>query len=120
MLLFGLAMMFWGGPLVTLLYGHQYAGNGLVVTILAFNLAVFVVAFLFSRALFAIERADVDFVVNFVALFIMLTLGLWLVRVLGPLGAALGWLGANLATSGVKAGAFLRLQARISGGQAAD
>ena len=74
MLLFGLAMIFGGGPLVTLLYGHQYAGNGLVVTILAFNLAVGVLAFSFSRALFAIERADVDFAVNFAALFVMLTL----------------------------------------------
>lgn len=118
MLLFGLAMMFGGGPLVTLLYGHQYAGNGLAVTILAFNLAVSAVAFSFSRALLAIERADLDFVVNLLALFIMVTLGLWLVRLLGPLGAAFGLLGANLVTSGAKAGAFLRLPARISGGQA--
>jgi O-antigen/teichoic acid export membrane protein len=117
MLFFALAMMFGGGPLVSLLYGHQYAGNGLVVTILAFNLVVSVVAFSFSRALFAIERADVDFVVNFVALFIMVTLGLWLVRLLGPLGAASALLVASLVALAVRAGAFLRLPARISGGQ---
>jgi O-antigen/teichoic acid export membrane protein len=117
MSLFGLAMMFGGGPLLTLLYGHQYVGNGLVVTILAFNLAVSAVAFAFSRALFAIERADLDFVVSFLALFIMVTLGLWLVRRLGPLGAAYGLLGANLATLVVRAGVFLRLPAGISGGR---
>jgi O-antigen/teichoic acid export membrane protein len=106
MLFFCVAMTFLGGPLVTLLYGHQYAGNGLVVTILVFNLAVSVVAFSFSRALFAIERADVDFVVNFVALFIMLTLGLWLVRSFGVAGAAFGLLIANTAASGVRYVAF--------------
>jgi hypothetical protein len=62
----------------------------------------------------------VDFLVNFAALFIMLTLGFWLVRALGPLGAALGLLGANLVTSVVRAAAFLRLPAHISGKQEAD
>ena len=117
MLLFGLAMMLLGGPLVTLLYGPNYAGNGLIVAILAFNLTVSVIAFSFSRALFAIERADVDFIVNFVALFVMLTLGLWLVRSLGVLGAALGLLIANAMASGVRVGVFLKLPACTSGGQ---
>jgi O-antigen/teichoic acid export membrane protein len=112
MLLFGLAMIFRGGRVVTLLYGHQYAGNGLVVAILAFNLAVSAVAFSFSRALLAIERADVDFLVSFVALFIMLTLGLWLVRSFGIPGAALGMLIANTAASGVRAFAFMRRAGR--------
>jgi O-antigen/teichoic acid export membrane protein len=115
-----LVMFFWGGRLIGLLYGRQYAGNNLVVSILALNLLVTAVAFSFSRALFAIERADVDFLVNFAALFIMLTLGFWLVRALGPLGAALGLLGANLVTSVVRAAAFLRLPAHISGKQEAD
>ena len=61
----------------------------------------------------AIERADLDFLVNFAALFVMVTLGFWLVRAFGPLGAAIGLLGANLATSAVRAGVFLRLPARF-------
>jgi len=115
-----LVMIFWGDRLIALLYGRQYAGNGLVVAILALNLLVTAVAFSFSRALFAIERADLDFLVNFAALFMMVTLGLWLVRALGPLGAAFGLLGANLVTSAVRAGAFLRLPTPISVGQEAD
>jgi O-antigen/teichoic acid export membrane protein len=115
-----LVLMSWGGRLIALLYGRQYAGNGLVVAILALNLLVTVVAFSFSRALFAIERADVDFLLNFAALFIMVTLGLWLVRSLGPLGAALGLLGANIVTSAIRAGAFLRLPVLIPDGQEAD
>ena len=109
MLLFCVAMTFLGGSLVTLLYGHSYAGNGLVVAFLAINLAVSIISFSFSRALFAIERADVDFAVNFVALFIMVTLGLWLVRSSGAVGAAIGLLIANTAASGVRYIAFRTL-----------
>jgi O-antigen/teichoic acid export membrane protein len=110
-------MFLWGGRLVALLYGRQYAGNGLVVAILAFNLLVNAVAFSFSRALFAVDRANVDFLVNFAALFIMVTMGFWLVRAFGPLGAAFGLLAANLVASSVRARAFLRLPVRISAGQ---
>jgi O-antigen/teichoic acid export membrane protein len=116
-LVFGLAMVFGGGLLVTMLYGHRYAGNGLVVTILAFNLAISAVAFSFSRALYTVERPDVEFVVNLVGLFMMLTAGLWLVRSFGILGAALGLLVTNTTASGLRVGAFLRLPARVSGGQ---
>ena len=91
------------------MYGRQYAGHSLIVSVLALNLLVSAVAFPFSRALFAVDRADLDFLVNFTALFIMLTLGLWLVRAFGPLGAAWGLLGANFTTSVVRAAAFLRL-----------
>ena len=62
--------LFSGSPLVTWIYGEQYAGNGWIVTIfLAFNAGVNAVAFSFSRALLAIERADIDFLINFTALF---------------------------------------------------
>ena len=69
---------------------------------LASNLLVSAAAFSFSRALFAIDRADLDCLVNFTALFIMVTLGLWLVRAFGPFGAALGLLGASFATLAVE------------------
>ena len=115
-----LVMFIWGDRLLTLLYGRQYAGNSSIVAILALNVLVTAVAFSFSRALFAIDQAHVDFLVNFAALFIMITLGLWLVRAFGPLGAALGLLGANIVTSAIRAGAFLRLPVLILSGQSAD
>jgi O-antigen/teichoic acid export membrane protein len=114
-----LVLVFEGGRVVTLLYGRQYAGNGIVVTVLALNLLIAASAFSFSRALMAIERADLDFLVNFAALFMMVTLGFWLVRAFGPLGAAFGLLAANFVTSAVRAGAFLRLPLLISEGQGA-
>ena len=86
-------MIVWGGRIIALLYGRQYAGNNLVVAILALNFLVFAASFSFSRALMAIERADLDFLVNFAALFIMVILGFWLVRAYGTLGAAIGLAG---------------------------
>ncbi len=105
-----LPLLFWGGRLIALFYGRQYAGNSLVITVLALGMLVSAPAFSFSRALYAIERADLDFLVNFAALFTMVTTGFWLVRAYGPLGAAFGLLAANFATSVVRAAAFLRLK----------
>jgi O-antigen/teichoic acid export membrane protein len=119
-LLLCLVLIVWGGRLITLLYGRQYDGNNLAVAILAVNLLVTAAAFSFSRALFAIERADLDFLVNFAALFIMVALGFWLVRAYGTAGAALGLLAANFVTSAVRAGVFLRLPVRSFGDREAD
>jgi O-antigen/teichoic acid export membrane protein len=113
--LLALALILWGDRFIALLYGHRYAGNGLVVSILALNVLVIAVGFSFSRALFAIERADLDFWLNVAAVLIMSTIGLWLVRTYGPLGAAFGLLTANFVTSAVRAGTFLRLPVHISG-----
>jgi O-antigen/teichoic acid export membrane protein len=109
-----LVLMLWGGRFIALLYGHRYAGNGAVVAVLALNILITAVGFAFSRALFAIERADLDFWLNVVTIFIMVTLGLALVRAYGPLGAAFGLLGANLVTQTIRAGAFLRLPVPVA------
>jgi len=111
---FCVALLLFGGFLVVFLYGDKYAGNGLVVSILALNLLISTVAFSFSRALFAMERADVDFVVNFVALFIMLSLGLWLVKAFGPLGVACGLLAGNTAATAVRYIIFSRFVRSVS------
>jgi O-antigen/teichoic acid export membrane protein len=107
-----LVLMLWGERFVTLLYGSRYTGNGLIVGVLALNLVAGVLGFPFSRALLATERARADFLLNLVALFIMLTLGLRLVQTHGALGAAIGLVGANFATSLVKAGIFMSFRAQ--------
>jgi O-antigen/teichoic acid export membrane protein len=109
-----LIMIFWGDRLVGLLYGSRYTGNSRVVAILACNLLLSAILFAYSRALFAIERADLDFALNFAAIFIMLTLGLWLVKLHGPLGAALGLMVAGGVTSILRVGAFLKLTSGTS------
>jgi O-antigen/teichoic acid export membrane protein len=109
-----LALILCGGRLISLLYGSQYAGNSGVIAILALSVLISAPAFCFSRALYACERADLDLLGNLAALFVMLTLGVWLVRAFGPLGAAFGLLGGNIATSALKAGTYLRIQNRNS------
>jgi len=111
---FCVALLIFGGSLVVIIYGDKYAGNGLVVSILALNLLVSAISFSFSRALFAIERADIDFAVCFVALFVLLTLGLWLVKAFGPLGVACGLLTGNTAASVVRYSLFCRLVRPVS------
>ena len=115
-----LVLFIWGDRLVILLYGRQYAGNGLVIAVLALNALVTAVAFPFSRALFAVDRAKVDFLVNLAALSIIVTLGLWLVQAFGPIGAAFGLLGANVVALAVRVGAFLRLPILVPNGMEAD
>lgn len=107
-----LVLIIWGDRFVGMLYGHQYMGNMAVVAVLACNLLVTAIAFAFSRALFAVERADLDFRLNFAAIAIMATLGLWLVRSYGPLGAAVGMLTAIVVTSVVRVAVFLMLPVR--------
>jgi O-antigen/teichoic acid export membrane protein len=110
--LLSLALVMWGGRLIALLYGHSYAGNGVVVAVLALGIPITAVGFLFSRALFVIERADLDFWFNVVSIFIMVTLGGWLVRTYGPLGAALSLQAALVVGCVVRATTFLGLAVR--------
>jgi len=107
-----LVLVIWGDRLVGMLYGSQYMGNGLAISVLAFNLPIVAIAFTFSRALFAIERADIDFWLNLIALLMMATAGIWLVRSYGPLGAALGTIGATIIPSCARVAVFLRATAQ--------
>ena len=118
-MVFCLALWLFGDRLVVLVYGAQYAGNGLVVAVMALNLVVSASVFAFSRGLFAIERTDVDFTINTVALGLLLTVGIWLVRSFGPLGAALGLLLTNSVMSAVKCTVFSLLVRSSARSQAA-
>lgn len=96
-----------GDTLLPLLYGKKYSGHGTVVFLLALNLIASGVSFPFSRGLFVLERADIEFKTTFVPLLILFTCGLWLVRLYGPMGAALGLLMANIASVLVRGAFFL-------------
>lgn len=108
MSLLSLLFALFGNSLVTLMYGKAYEGHGVVVAILAINLAVSALTFPFSRGLFALERADLDFRIN-VAVVLSLLPGIWLVRTFGLPGAALGLLAANSVSVILRGFAFNRL-----------
>ncbi len=95
-----------GDPLMVFLYGTKYTGNGTVVFVLALSMVAASLAFAFSRALFVLERADIDFKVNIVPLVVLFTFGIWFVRSYGPLGAAYGLLLANIAATVVRFASF--------------
>jgi len=97
-----------GGPAAGLVYGAQYAGTGAVVATLGLNMLLLALAFPLSRALFVVERANVDFAINLLAPALMLTLGVFLVRSMGPLGAAATMLLGNAAGLVLRYAAFRR------------
>ena len=88
-----------GGSLVVVVYGDKYAGNGLLVSILALNLMVLNISFSLSKTLIVMEHAKVEFAANFVALFVLLMLGVWLIKYFGPVGMAFGILAGNITFS---------------------
>lgn len=95
MLVFSAVLFVIGDPLVVLIYGDEYAGSGLALFVLSLNLLALMLAFNVSRGLFAIERADADFMVNFIPLAVLLTAGVALAREHGVMGAAHGLALAN-------------------------
>lgn len=101
-------LLFFGGFLVNIFYGGQYGGNHLVVLVLAFTIPCSALEFILSRAFFALGRPDLDFWTSLTSLFILISAGLWLVRSLGPLGAAYAMVLTNLASSILKYLALFR------------
>lgn len=119
---FCLLLIFFGEQLLVLIYGEQYAGNGMVISLLSLNLLALAATYAISRAFLAIERSDLFFIANFVPLFIMLTIGLLLVKNYGPLGVAEALLIGSAVTSIVMFMLFAKVlrEARKKKNDAAD
>jgi O-antigen/teichoic acid export membrane protein len=103
-----LALLGWGGVLVAKMYGGAYAGNSIAVSLLAINLLLSALAFPCSRGLFVLRLAKVDLVVNLIAIALLFTVGLQLVRWYSVTGAALALTLSNAATLGIRILAFSR------------
>jgi O-antigen/teichoic acid export membrane protein len=99
-------LLFFGDRLLTFVYGARYDGLGVVVGLLGLNVLVTALRFPVSRALFVLERSDLDFKVNGIALAFLLFPGLWLVQGQSAAGAALSLLLANVIVSACKVIAY--------------
>ena len=110
---FTIAMYFFGDQLVSAIYGAKYAGNGTLVVLLSLNATILTVGFAVSRGLFALQLADIDFYVNFVALACFVLFGIALVRSIGPIGAALAQIATNALATSVRTVAFMRASKRL-------
>jgi O-antigen/teichoic acid export membrane protein len=101
-----------GEWMLGLVYGEAFAAGAPVMTVLAINLTLLALAFVFSRGLFAIERADLDFQVNFIPLVLLFAAGIPLVREYGIKGAAWALCLANGVALCCRMAAFLIAQPR--------
>jgi O-antigen/teichoic acid export membrane protein len=91
-----LGLTFWGGSLMVLIYGSEYAGQGWVVAVYGWAVVAAGVAFPISRALFAKERTDLDLGGSAASVISVSSGGLFLVYTFGPLGAAASALLSNV------------------------
>lgn len=101
-----IGFMFFGGKVVALVYGSDYAGNGPVVMLLAVNVGMLAFRFLFSRALFVMEHSRTDFVMNAAGAPILVILGMCLTIFYGIVGAAAGLAAGNFLVAMMKFIAF--------------
>lgn len=108
-------LYFAGAPLLGLIYGEAYIGGASVLFVLSINLTLLALAFVFSRGLFALERADLDFRVNFIPLAVLFAAGIPLVRDHGIRGAAWALCLANGVALSCRMAAFLLAQPRKGG-----
>ncbi|PWB82115.1 MAG: hypothetical protein C3F08_00460 [Candidatus Methylomirabilota bacterium] len=101
-----------GNWIAIFIYGGKYAGLGLEIGVLTLSFFVTAVSMPLARSLQAMERPDVDFVVNLFPLLVMILVGIPLVKSLGVVGAACGLLAGNLVAAGARALALWRLTKR--------
>jgi O-antigen/teichoic acid export membrane protein len=111
-------MLLFGGEVLRLMYGAKYADHGLLVGVLSLCQLTLALTIPTNSALSAIERPDVGLKCSLLALGCMLTLGLWLVKEMGPLGAALGLLAGNVVISTYRWVVFRRICLRAAAGGA--
>ena len=98
-----------GGWLVATTYGDPYSGNGLAVTLLLANFSVLSFDFCFSRGLFILERADIDFKINIVPVVVVFLIGISMVQGAGVAGAAVSMLLGNTAALTLRVVSFFRV-----------
>jgi len=113
------ALLFWafGERLIVLVYGSEFSGLGDLVFVLALAVAAMGTAFPYSRALFVLDRANLDFTANLIPIAVLVTLGLAFTQRFGALGAASSLLLANVLAASVRYALFTHVASRKTGSQ---
>jgi O-antigen/teichoic acid export membrane protein len=102
-------LVLFGNVAVVFLYGEKYGGYALVVALLAIDLLSSPLRFSLSRALFSMNRADLDTATNIIPFVVLLIAGLWLINHHSVVGVAVSILLGNVAVTVVKLSVFLKL-----------
>ncbi len=112
------AVIVFGGDVLVMLYGLEFAGNGVVVSVLATVIFVWAVGVSAAHGLKAVERPDVNFKAGVLGVAMTVPLAIVLVGSLGVLGVALGALVGRFVELAVRGTSFIRLVAPASFGGA--
>jgi O-antigen/teichoic acid export membrane protein len=86
--LYSLLLICCGDWIVSVIYGHEYTGNGVIVATLAVAQLAAALAMPVGFGLMAIENSRAIMISSLIALFITVICGVWMVRSFGVLGAA--------------------------------
>lgn len=114
-----LAMCFYGDHVAVLLYGAKYAGSGILFTILALSTIPSALTSVATHGLRAIGRTEVGFKAQVCRTIVSITIGIWLVKNLGPVGASVGILLSGIVATAYEVFTFfyaLRTPALLSSG----
>jgi len=95
MLMFAALILFSGDRLAVLLYGAKYSGIGLTLFVLSLSFVAAASGFALSCGFFTAGRGKVELRISCVYPIVVCVVGLPLVRIYGPLGAAASLLAAN-------------------------
>ncbi len=101
-------IMAFGSNLVTLIYGPQYTGLGLVIAILSLNTLTMALTVSVDYGIWAMGRTDLNFRIEIVRLLITSTLGVGLVYYFGLIGVAWGLLTGSITVGVIQWIVFFR------------
>lgn len=104
------ALIMMGDRAIGILYGKGYSGNRIVLTLLALNTLLVSITFPLSRALFAVKRADFDFLCSGVGFLTSIVSAIVFTRCFGLVGAAMALFLWTCAESTMRAIMFLKLR----------
>lgn len=102
-------LLIFGSRLVTLMYGSKFSGHGQIIALLATGLLLYAAGLAFPYGLLALGRQRLDFLINVACFCFFLTLGTWLVKCFGPLGAALSFMSTHALALSLRVLVFFRV-----------
>jgi O-antigen/teichoic acid export membrane protein len=98
----------WGGRIVTGLYGKTYSGNSGVIFLLALSTMIGSLMYPYSQALFSMELAKLDTLVNIFSVVVLFTVGVAAVKFYAAFGAAAALVFTYCIAAIIRVGVFAR------------
>jgi O-antigen/teichoic acid export membrane protein len=107
-----LVLAVWGDRIVTALYGTGFAGNGVLILLLALNLLITTPIFPVMCGLITLEYTKTDLLINLVGVVLFFTIGIAAVKSYAALGAAVALFIASVVTAAIRIVVFAHQRRR--------